>query len=178
MKKISLIKVQTRPKLSTTTKLHIGLMTLAVWIILGLTGNLGNNSFLIFFSAVSTHNVNLTWTAPGDNNNTVGTSAAVYDIRYSTSLLTDCNWAQATQLTGEPTPGVMGTAESLTVSGLEASQTYYFGLKSADAVGNWSNLSNIASVALPVNATGGGGGGSPTTCQSTWSCTGWARPRK
>ena len=27
---------------------------------------------------------------------------------------------------------------------------------------------------MAVNATGGGGGGSPTTCQSTWSCTGWS----
>ena len=52
--------------------------------------------------------VTLTWTAPGDDNNT-GT-ATTYDIRYGASAINSGNWASATQVTGEPTPTAAGTA--------------------------------------------------------------------
>ena len=87
--------------------------------------------------------VRLTWTAPGDDGST-GTATS-YDIRYSTSTINDGNWASATQVSGEPTPATAGTAQNMTVSGLSADTTYYFAIKTADEVPNWSGLSNVPS---------------------------------
>jgi Putative Ig domain./Fibronectin type III domain. len=83
----------------------------------------------------------LTWTAPGDDGAT-GTAAS-YDIRYSTAAINDANWASATQASGEPTPLVAGTSQTMTVSGLTAGQTYYFAMKTSDEVPNTSGLSNV-----------------------------------
>ena len=43
-------------------------------------------------------------------------------------------------MTGEPTPKAAGQAESFTVTGLSANTTYYFALKVADEVPNWSEV--------------------------------------
>ena len=53
------------------------------------------------------------------------------------------NWGSATQVAGEPLPQAAGTSETLVVTGLTPSTTYYFGIKVADEVPNWSGLSNI-----------------------------------
>jgi phosphodiesterase/alkaline phosphatase D-like protein len=87
--------------------------------------------------------IRLTWTAPGDDS-TSGT-ASQYDIRYSTSPITGANWAAATQVTGEPTPLIAGTQQTYTVTGLQSGRTYYFAMKTADEVPNWSGLSNVPS---------------------------------
>ena len=87
--------------------------------------------------------LSLIWTAPGDDG-TTGT-ASEYDIRYSTSTINGSNWDAATQITGEPSPSPAGTPETLTVENLSAATTYYFAIKTADEVPNWSDLSNIAS---------------------------------
>ncbi|PWB76164.1 hypothetical protein C3F09_01035 [candidate division GN15 bacterium] len=94
-------------------------------------------------TASTQNSVTLTWTAPGDDG-TTGT-ATTYDLRYSTSTITDANWAAATQVTSEPSPKAAGNAEAFTVTGLNASTTYYFAIKTADEIPNWSGLSNIAS---------------------------------
>ncbi len=94
----------------------------------------------------------LTWAAPGDDGNS-GTASS-YDIRYSTALITNANWASATQVTGEPTAQVAGTAQNYTVTGLASGQTYYFAIKTTDEVPNTSALSNVlsrATVAPVVN---------------------------
>jgi len=96
-------------------------------------------------SSPSDSAVTLTWTAPGDDGSS-GTATS-YDIRYSTSNITDGNWASATPVSGEPTPLVAGTSQSKTVTGLSASTTYYFALKTADEVPNWSSISNVPSLA-------------------------------
>lgn len=156
--------------------LAIGLY--AIWAGLGFTGNFGSDSFLIFFSTVSSDNVVLTWTAPGDDGNS-GT-ATLYDLRYYTSQITDSNWNSATQVSGEPTPSVAGTLETMTISGLDEGVQYFFALKTVDEAGNWSALSNLASVTLPTSDSGGGdtggdggGGGSPT-CTPSWTCGTWS----
>ena len=89
------------------------------------------------------NSITLTWTAPGDDGNT-GT-AAQYDIRYSTSEITEENWNSATQCTGEPAPKPAGSSETFTVTGLSPNTTYYFALKTADEVPNWSPISNSPS---------------------------------
>lgn len=101
--------------------------------------------------------IQLTWTAPGDDGAT-GT-ASQYDVRYSTAPITAANFASASQASGEPSPKVAGSAETFTVSGLSAATTYYFALKTADEVPNWSGLSNVVSGATstetvpPANVT-------------------------
>lgn len=88
--------------------------------------------------------VTLRWTAPGDDG-TVGT-AAQYDIRYSTSAITNNNFNSATQATGEPAPKVAGSSETFTLNNLAANTTYYFAIKAADEATNWSGLSNVVNV--------------------------------
>ena len=85
--------------------------------------------------------ITLTWTAPGDDG-TSGT-ATRYDLRYATSALTDGTWSSATEATGEPTPSVAGSSESLTITGLSNSTGYYFALKTEDDNANISAISNI-----------------------------------
>ena len=92
-------------------------------------------------SNLTDNSISLTWTAPGDNF-ALGT-ATTYDIRYSTSEIDDTNWDSATQVTTPPTPQAGGAVETFTVSGLNNDTTYYFALKTADEVPNWSPLSNV-----------------------------------
>jgi len=95
--------------------------------------------------AVSNINVNsitLNWTATGDDDGITGT-ATIYDIRYANTPITGSNFASATQVTGEPAPQVSGSAQSIIINGLSASSTYYFAMKVADEVPNWSNVSNV-----------------------------------
>ena len=96
-----------------------------------------------FVSDLSTSNlalnsIDLNWTASGDDSN-IGT-ATTYDIRYSTSVINDGNWASATQVSGEPTPSVAGTSESMTISSLSSNITYYFGIKVRDDSSNESDF--------------------------------------
>jgi hypothetical protein len=102
-------------------------------------------------SSVTPNSVTLTWTAPGDDS-TSG-RASQYDLRYSSSTITEANWSSATQITGEPVPSTAGTVESCTVYGLSPSTTYYFAIKTADEVPNWSILSNVISRTTSVEVT-------------------------
>jgi alpha-tubulin suppressor-like RCC1 family protein len=94
-------------------------------------------------SGATTTSATLTWTAPGDDGS-AGT-ASTYDVRYSTTAITEANWVSASQCSGEPTPKAAGSAETFTVTGLTANTTYYFAMKTADEVPNWSALSNVVS---------------------------------
>ncbi|MBM3236555.1 T9SS type A sorting domain-containing protein [Candidatus Poribacteria bacterium] len=98
--------------------------------------------------SIKSDSVTLNWTAPGDDGN-FGT-ATTYDIRYSKEPITETNWGDATQCDGElcdgePSPKPAGSSESFTVTGLSPNTVYYFALKTADEVPNWSALSNVPS---------------------------------
>ncbi len=97
--------------------------------------------------------VTLIWTAPGDNGNT-GT-AYCYDIRYSTLELGTVPdsiwWADADTVSGEPTPSPAGSKDSCMVTDLSLDTTYYFAMKTADEVFNWSGLSNYLYVGVGGN---------------------------
>ena len=95
--------------------------------------------------AVGTTAVVLTWTAPGDDG-TVG-AARQYDIRSDTSPITEGTWEQAARIDQVLTPRPSGAIETLLVTGLNPGTAYYFTLRSADEVPNWSSLSNVAAVA-------------------------------
>lgn len=95
-------------------------------------------------SAQTSTSVTLRWTATGDDN--VTGTAASYDLRRSASpiaALTDFN--AATQVSGEPSPGAAGAAQSTTVAGLAANTLYHFALRVRDEAGNLSLLSNAVS---------------------------------
>lgn len=89
------------------------------------------------------NSLTLIWTAPGDDGN-VG-QASLYDIRMSTSTITEQNFLSAIAFSNIPTPKPAGQVETLTVAGLDTAHTYYFAIKTADEVPNWSAISNIAS---------------------------------
>ncbi|MFH1777560.1 MAG: CFI-box-CTERM domain-containing protein, partial [Candidatus Omnitrophota bacterium] len=94
-------------------------------------------------SSVTQDSMTLTWTAPGDDG-TSGTALS-YDLRYSTSNITEADWAAAIPVTGELTPDIAGTTQTMTVTGLGTGQTYYFTIKTSDETANISLLSNVAS---------------------------------
>lgn len=91
--------------------------------------------------------ITLEWTAPGDDGR-VG-AANHYDIRYSTSELTEDNFYYAARAAGVPRPSGAGTHQRITVTGLEANRRYYFALRTSDESGNWSPMSNVVSMRAP-----------------------------
>ena len=97
----------------------------------------------------------LAWTAPGDD----GTSgrAARYEMRFRNAPITGADtlswWNAATVVPGIPSPSVAGATDSVSVRGLSPAQTWYFILRTADEVPNWSNFSNLAMRAPYVDAT-------------------------
>ena len=105
-------------------------------------------------SEVTGDTVTLSWTAPGDDGD-VGT-ASQYDIRMSTSTITDANWDSATPLVPAPPPNPAGSAEAVQVTQLTEGTTYYFALKTADEVPNWSGLSNIVTATPTATNTPAG----------------------
>jgi outer membrane protein assembly factor BamB len=95
------------------------------------------------------HTVTLSWTAPKDTDKGGIVNAAAYDIRCATTAITDENWNNATPCSGAPKPQSHNTPESLTVTGLTPSTTYYFALKTVDYASNWSGLSSVAACTTP-----------------------------
>ncbi|MBI2582825.1 PQQ-binding-like beta-propeller repeat protein, partial [Candidatus Azambacteria bacterium] len=98
-------------------------------------------------ASVSGSSVTLSWSAPADADTAV--SGLSYDIRYSTSNITEATWTSSTEATGEPAVAAYGTAQTFTISNLNFNTTYYFALKTLDGV-NSSTFSNIPSITLPV----------------------------
>jgi len=92
-------------------------------------------------SGVSAGSVRLTWTAPGDDL-AIGT-ATIYAIKYSPTLPFDWNTA-LTWRADRPVGGGAGYPEEEIVTSLTPGTSYYFYLKTADEVPNWSDLSNGA----------------------------------
>ena len=95
--------------------------------------------------AVTDGSAVLTWTAPGDDDQS-GT-AAVYDVRYALSAITPSTWGAALQAVGEPAPPRAGALDSFTVMHLNSNTRYYFAMKTADEKRNWSGISNLDSAA-------------------------------
>ena len=93
------------------------------------------------------------WTAPGDDG--MSGRASSYALRYRTTAIvgTDTTswWNAATSISGLPSPGVAGSTDSMVVNGLDPTKTYYFILRTADEVPNWSGFSNVAIKAASVD---------------------------
>jgi hypothetical protein len=126
-------------------------------------------------SVASANSVVLEWTAPGDDGD-AGT-ANQYEIRYSTLPITEGNWYSATSVVSKPAPSPVGTTEHCRVTGLSATDLYYFALMTADEVPNWSGLSNVircitlAGTDLSGNMTLTTGSGNGTFDPGTYEIT-------
>lgn len=93
--------------------------------------------------AASAHNaLTITWTATGDDGTTG--KASRYDVRYSSSPITEANFVSAAQVTGEPKPADPGTTQTMSFKGLEPETNYYVAMKVIDNMGNVSLLSDVA----------------------------------
>ncbi len=84
----------------------------------------------------------LFWTAPGDDSLT-GT-AAQYAIRLADQPITLETWDSASLLTGGPKPKPSGRINAFTITGLMPDRLFFMAVRTADEVGNWSGLSNVA----------------------------------
>lgn len=93
--------------------------------------------------AISDTSFLLTWTAPGDDG--LAGTASQYDVRYSKFFITPAEWDAVSQVEGEPNPKAGGEPDGCVVSGLDPDENYYFVLKTADDVPNWSEMSNCCS---------------------------------
>ncbi len=94
--------------------------------------------------------VRLTWTAPGDDNTTG--QASRYDIRFAPAPIVDnALFAAATVADNTRVPGAAGSPESIEITGLSEGETYFFAVKTADEVPNWSNVSNSPSAKAGAN---------------------------
>lgn len=101
----------------------------------------------------------ITWAAPGDD----GSSgiALDYDVRYSTSPITDANFGSATRITGLPIPRLAGTIQNGDdLTSLQTCTNYYFAGKTRDKAGNWSAIGRAKYKTLCVGGSCGGLGAS------------------
>ncbi len=109
--------------------------------LLALAGMMGMGTMAHAQSAWNSATVR--WTTPGDDS--LAGTASQFDLRYSTSPITAANFASATRFLATPAPAASGTQQSVVVTGLQPSTTYYFAIKTADDVPNWAGLSNVVS---------------------------------
>jgi len=102
------------------------------------------NPVTTLFVAVGQTTAALSWTAPGDQCGNA--TLASYEVRYSTSAITECNFESATLMTA-PTPSSPGGTDCADVpfGTLSRNTTYYFAVRCRDAAGNWSVISNVVS---------------------------------
>ncbi len=122
--------------------------------------------------------VTLVWTAPGNDDST-GT-AVTYDVRYSSSLITESNFVDAARGFGEQAPSISGSTEYFEVTGLDADARYYFAMRSDDGFPqrNVSAMSNVIAAATLDNIPPAGINDltvvstSSRTALLTWTATG------
>ena len=89
----------------------------------------------------------LIWTAPSDDSMT--RTPALYDLRYMQDCvrLDDSTWEAAVEVNGEPRPQ-QGVLHTYTLTGLRPDKTYCVAIRSMDASGHLSPLSNTVMVPL------------------------------
>ncbi len=115
----------------------------------------------------------LVWHVASDNADV----SLEYDIRYSTSPITEGNYANATEAQLTPVYhsdlDPQGTEREYIVAGLNSNTTYYFAIKSRHQHSDWSSISNVVSAktttSASVNTETPQSGGSPSTSSGSSS---------
>ena len=97
--------------------------------------------------------------SPVGDNGSAGCASA-YDLRWSydsTAIANILNWANQTQVTGEPVPRCPSPTakDTFVVAGLPSDTTLFFCLRVGDEKLNWSALSNVRRVQTPDNIAPG-----------------------
>lgn len=115
-------------------------------------GQVGN----LYATNIGETSIRLNWTSPGDDGGS-GTATA-YDLRYSTATITAGNFASATPVSPQPTPGSGGSAAQYTFTGRDPCLMYNFALRARDEVSNWSAMSNVTVAGVSATTSCGGGG--------------------
>ncbi len=124
-------------------------------------GNIGGGTIVIppvaNLSTTSTlTDVLVSWDTPQYGN------ATSFEMRYSTSTLTDANFSSGIFVSAMPLP-IASTRQNKLVSGLSNSTTYYFGIKllsgSNPSVAMYIPGTTLAPASTGGGNTGGGGGG-------------------
>jgi len=87
--------------------------------------------------------IKLTWTAPGDDE--YEGLALNYEIRYSTSDITEANWIDCMLLDSIPLPSLPHSAEEIIIDDLTPNTNYNFAIKTFDNRNNVSPISNVVS---------------------------------
>lgn len=95
--------------------------------------------------------VTLLWTATGDNG-LIG-RASKYDLRYTALAVKGTDtlswWSSAAVVNmANHVPPPSGSRDSVVIAGLVAGKKYFAVLRVADASGNWSGFSNMATIDL------------------------------
>jgi hypothetical protein len=96
----------------------------------------------------------LTWVAPGDDLDSG--QASLYDIRLYTSEITEQNWDLAQTVRWPFGPGTAGQMDSITIGNLNPGTIYYFAVRTADEVLNWSEISVVSYTTLHIDSNGEG----------------------
>jgi hypothetical protein len=87
----------------------------------------------------------LGWNAPGDDG--MKGRAQQYDLRHYGRTITEANWDSAVVVSGVPSQEAAGEVESFWMGGVDSgAASLFFAVKTKDDAGNWSALSNCASV--------------------------------
>ncbi|MCF7912506.1 MAG: fibronectin type III domain-containing protein [Candidatus Cloacimonetes bacterium] len=119
----------------------------------------------------------LQWTAPADPDPRANVSS--YAIKSFTEEITDANWDNAQDIVYDLAPQAPGSLEELLLEFTEPSGLLYFAIRSLDAAGNISQLSNNASAEATTDITAPADitdliAGTPgnTTIPLSWTATG------
>lgn len=93
--------------------------------------------------AVSDSTATVQWTAADDGSN--GTPVASHELRFAAQPFGSHEWDGAASAALPRPPVTPGTVERFTLHGLHPDTTWWFRMRTRDAAGNWSPLSNAAS---------------------------------
>ena len=97
--------------------------------------------------SASENNMTLNWTATGDD--FLSGRASSYDLRYSTSPITDSTFDAASKSGTLASPSLSGYEEQALIEGLNPGTEYFFALKVLDEAPNASDMVTTSGTTLP-----------------------------
>ena len=89
--------------------------------------------------SVGSKSLTVTWTVPQDDSGKI----SGYEVRLSKTPLNESNWDQAITFPGSPSNSTSGGTDKMEFGSLPEDTTVYIALKSYDASGNKSSISNL-----------------------------------